>query len=567
MRNLLTLLVLLLTQPAFAGSATVNYNSSGSSSFRTTTDSSSNNLSNVTIWDSSAGANGLAINGSGQAAIQAPPTLPLPSGAATSALQTTIITTLGSPFQAGGNVGNTGFNALQGGAANSTSNPFYFLFGTGATLPAFASTPTVNLGTIGSAATAANQTNVQGAVGTPAATAVTIQGNASGTPVPVTGTFSANLGSFQPAASSATLSVSSTSARVALPTNTGTVIVYNTGSQIVSTTLGNSSVTVTATGGDQIEPGCWIGYNPSGSQTNIAGVTATGTSSLVITGGVGLPTGGCSSSFSGTIGTVNQGSAGASPWLVTGSGTAGTAASGVVTVQGIASMTPVQVSQATAASLNATVVGTGTFAVQAAQTGSWTVTANAGTGNFSTNMVQIGGTSVVGGGVGGSLGIGGLAASGASVSGNPVLAGGRAENAEPTAVTNGQVVTSARDLVGRDITFPYANKENLVEGTANVTGTTSTSLIAAPGSGLYVYVTAISCFNSGSTGTTVSFQNGSAGTTLWEGYAAPSGGGFTHSFVTPIGGVNNMTANTALYFQAGSSTTTLYCNASGFKGS
>jgi hypothetical protein len=37
----------------------------------------------------------------------------------------------------------------------------------------------------------------------------------------------------------------------------------------------------------------------------------------------------------------------------------------VLSVQGIASMTPVQVSQATASNLNATVVGTGTFAVQA----------------------------------------------------------------------------------------------------------------------------------------------------------------------------------------------------------
>lgn len=44
---------------------------------------------------------------------------------------------------------------------------------------------------------------------------------------------------------------------------------------------------------------------------------------------------------------------------ITGNGTAGTADAGVVTVQGIASMTPVQVSQATAASLNATVVGAG----------------------------------------------------------------------------------------------------------------------------------------------------------------------------------------------------------------
>lgn len=57
-----------------------------------------------------------------------------------------------------------------------------------------------------------------------------------------------------------------------------------------------------------------------------------------------------------------------SPWIVAGGGTAGTAATGVVTVQGIASMTPVQVSQATASNLNATVVGTGTFATQSAIT-------------------------------------------------------------------------------------------------------------------------------------------------------------------------------------------------------
>lgn len=59
--------------------------------------------------------------------------------------------------------------------------------------------------------------------------------------------------------------------------------------------------------------------------------------------------------------------------VIKGAGTAGTADAGVVTIQGIASMTPVQVSQATASSLNATVVGTGTFAVQAAQSGTWNI--------------------------------------------------------------------------------------------------------------------------------------------------------------------------------------------------
>lgn len=66
---------------------------------------------------------------------------------------------------------------------------------------------------------------------------------------------------------------------------------------------------------------------------------------------------------------------------VNGTGSAGTASAGVMTIQGIASMTPVQVSQATAASLNATVVGTGTFAVQSAQSGTWTVGSNSATGS------------------------------------------------------------------------------------------------------------------------------------------------------------------------------------------
>jgi len=59
---------------------------------------------------------------------------------------------------------------------------------------------------------------------------------------------------------------------------------------------------------------------------------------------------------------------------VAGTGTAGTPAGGILTIQGVASMTPIQVSQATAGNLNATVVGTGTFLVQAAQSGVWAAT-------------------------------------------------------------------------------------------------------------------------------------------------------------------------------------------------
>ena len=57
--------------------------------------------------------------------------------------------------------------------AIGAANPLPITFGSGVTLPAFGSTPTVNLGTIGTAATAAYQTAVQSAPGTPQTTAVT----------------------------------------------------------------------------------------------------------------------------------------------------------------------------------------------------------------------------------------------------------------------------------------------------------------------------------------------------------------------------------------------------------
>jgi hypothetical protein len=46
----------------------------------------------------------------------------------------------------------------------SAANPFPVVFGAGATLPAFATTPTVNLGTLGGAATAAAQATGNGSL-------------------------------------------------------------------------------------------------------------------------------------------------------------------------------------------------------------------------------------------------------------------------------------------------------------------------------------------------------------------------------------------------------------------
>lgn len=157
--------------------------------------------------------------------------------------------------------------------------------------------------------------------------------------------------------------------------------------------------------------------------------------------------------------------------------------------------------------------------------------------------------------------VGGLAASGASVSGNPVLNGGRAQNAEQTAVTNGQAIDLASDLAGKLITMPFANKENFVSGTATATTGTNTSLIAAQASGIKIYLTGFSCYNSGATTETLLFTSGSAGTTIWA-TILPAGGGSNGQIIPPV---STATA-TALFMTTGGSSSTMSCSVTGYAG-
>lgn len=77
---------------------------------------------------------------------------------------------------------------------------------------------------------------------------------------------------------------------------------------------------------------------------------------------------------------------------VGGAGTAGSASGGVLTVQGVASMTPVQVSQATASNLNATVVGTGSAGSPAS--GVVTIQGIPSASPVATNMTFVGSNAV-----------------------------------------------------------------------------------------------------------------------------------------------------------------------------
>lgn len=243
-------------------------------------------------------------------------------------------------------------------------------------------------------------------------------------------------------------------------------------------------------------------------------------------------------------------------------GTAGSAATPVLTVQGIASMTPLQVSQATGTNLHfvcdsgcsgstapadkATFTfGTtshspigGVFQTTATnnaltngQMGAWQFTAQragfinlrdaAGTeiGTSSTPVQVTGanGTFILGAG---SATIGKLGANGGVVIGDVNVSNGSAT------ATVGGVASIA--LVWNQ--YPTLQRG----GTSAMTGTTSTQVIAAVSSN-YLYIASCSVNNThASVDTLVDLQDGSGGSVIWT-FTAPHGyGGEAHVFNPPL---------------------------------
>jgi hypothetical protein len=152
-------------------------------------------------------------------------------------------------------------------------------------------------------------------------------------------------------------------------------------------------------------------------------------------------------------------------------------------------------------------------------------------------------------------------------SGNPVKVGGKATNVEPTAVSaTGDRTNFITDMVGKQITLPYANPENFVSGaiTTAMTGTTSTSLVAAPAAGLRNYLTTIIVSNAHATvGTDIVIQDGSGGTTLLTIPAAAVYGGAVITLPTPLRQPTTATAIFCANVTTGASTKV---SAVGYKG-
>lgn len=152
-------------------------------------------------------------------------------------------------------------------------------------------------------------------------------------------------------------------------------------------------------------------------------------------------------------------------------------------------------------------------------------------------------------------------------SGNPIKVGGVATVTEQTAISaSGDRVNASFTSTGKQIVAPFSTPEYFVSGaiTTAMTATTSTSLVAAPGSGLRNYITTIIVSNAHATvGTDVIIQDGSGGTTLLTIPAAAVYGGAVINLPIPL---RQPTTNTAIYCANVTTGASTKVSAVGYKG-
>lgn len=236
---------------------------------------------------------------------------------------------------------------------------------------------------------------------------------------------------------------------------------------------------------------------------------------------------------SGGGGAVTQGT---SPWIVAGGGTAGSAASGVLTVQGVTSMTKLLVTPDSVAlpanqSVNEAQINGVTPLMGNGVTGTGSQRVTIASDNTSFSVKAIGTT-----------------ASGSSISVAPVTIGGQAKTANPTAVTDGQVVNATFDKLGKQVVVGSIRDLKLNQITTITASTAETTVLTSVAS-TFLDVYGVICINSSATATNVSFKDATAGTTRFNIYV-PAGD--TRGFMLPESGAvtqaavaNNWTATSS----------------------
>lgn len=132
----------------------------------------------------------------------------------------------------------------------------------------------------------------------------------------------------------------------------------------------------------------------------------------------------------------------------------------------------------------------------------------------SVNITQILGSGIVTGGVTGSQAVGGPTASGVTLAANPQTAGGLAKTTNPTAVTDGQVVNSLHDKLGKQVVVGAIRDLKAIQQTSINNSTATTTVVTAIAS---TFLDVYGCIvtNNASAVNKVTFADSSGGTTRW----------------------------------------------------
>jgi len=147
-----------------------------------------------------------------------------------------------------------------------------------------------------------------------------------------------------------------------------------------------------------------------------------------------------------------------------------------------------------------------------------------------------------------------------SAIGNPVTAGVRASNANPTAMSaTGDSVAWMGTMIGAGITKPYALPESDWQYAATIVNNTSTAMQAAGGAGIKKYLTGFVYQNTNATATVLNILRG---TTVICSVSAPAtmANPIPIQFPTPL----QTAANEALNVQCVTTGANVLVNAQGF---
>jgi hypothetical protein len=146
----------------------------------------------------------------------------------------------------------------------------------------------------------------------------------------------------------------------------------------------------------------------------------------------------------------------------------------------------------------------------------------------------------------------------AAAAGNPVQTGGYATNniEGVTQVAAGDLTRTVHDLNGVQVVRPHTTLEEIQSVRTTNTDGNSTSLVAAAGSGVHNYLSAITIWNSSSTDGFVDLRDGTAGSVLYT-VPAPQTGGAHIPFPVPL----KFGDNTAIAFDVSGAISTIYISA------